>query len=83
MIRDKRKNFNIGGSKGITYPHVIAIGKESTLAGNRLLLIDPQGKIPPDLLLQFHEQRIEPFIRELLQQTEGLQLGEKEPTKHE
>jgi len=67
MIRDKRKNFNIGGSKGITYPYVIATGKESTLAGNRLLLIDPQGKIPADLLLKFHEQYIEPFIQELLE----------------
>ena len=70
MIRDKRKNFNIGGSKGITYPHVIAIGEESTLAGNRLLVIDPQGKVPPELLLKFHEQHIEPHIHDLLQQIE-------------
>lgn len=70
MIRDKRKNLNIGGSKGITYPHVISTGENSTLAGNRLLLIDPQGKIPPEILLKFHVERIEPFIQELLRQTE-------------
>ncbi len=58
MIKDTRKNITIGGSRGITYPHVIAIGKNSTLAGNRLLLIDPQGKVPPEVILRFHEQYV-------------------------
>ena len=66
MIKDKRKNFNIGGSKGITYPYVLVIGDESTLAGGRLLLVDPQGKISPELLLKFYERRIQPFVRQLV-----------------
>lgn len=68
MIKDTRKNITVGGSKGITYPYVIAVGKSSTLAGNRLLLVDPQGKIPPEVLLKFHEQRVEPYIQELLKE---------------
>ena len=59
-IKSKRKNVKIGDSVGITYPYLASIGKFSTLAGNRLFLIDPRGEITEEELLEFMETEIEP-----------------------
>ena len=41
-------------------PASIEKGDESTLAGNRLLLVDPRGEISEEDLLEFLEEHIEP-----------------------
>ena len=60
MIKSRRRNYQIGGSKAVTYPSDITVGEEATLAGNRLLLIDPRGEINEDDLEEFLEKHVEP-----------------------
>jgi len=59
-IKDKRKNIQLGDSIAITLPSKLTVGQYSTLAGDRLLLIDPRGEISEDDLLDFMEKHIEP-----------------------
>ena len=41
-------------------PASIEMGEKSTLAANRLVLVDPRGEIHEDDLLQFLEKFVEP-----------------------
>ena len=60
-IKDKRSNIKHGKySSVLVLPAKLAKGKKSTLAANRLLLVDPRGEIDEDNLLDFLENRIEP-----------------------
>jgi len=60
-IKDRRSNIPHGKySKVLVLPAPIEKGKESTLAANRLLLVDPRGEITESDLLEFLETYIEP-----------------------
>jgi len=59
-IKSKRKNLKVGDSIGITYPSVVVTGEHSTLAGDRIFLVDPKGEISEDDLLEFLEIHVEP-----------------------
>ena len=64
MVKGRRRNYQLGGSKAVTYPSDIAVGEEATLASNRLLLIDPLGQIDENELAEFMETHIEPaFVK--------------------
>ena len=71
MIKCRRRNYQIGGSKAVTYPSDITVGEEATLAGNRLLLIDPLGQIHEDELAEFMQTYVEPAFVKWWQQKEA------------
>ena len=61
MFNDKRKNIRHGRySNVLVLPAAIVKGRESTLAANRLLLVDPRGEIGEADLLEFLERFVEP-----------------------
>jgi hypothetical protein len=60
MGKWRRRNYQLGGSRALTYPSDIAVGEEASVAGNRLLLIDPRGEINEDDLAEFLEKHVEP-----------------------
>ena len=60
MGKWRRRNYQLGGSRALTYPADIVVGEEATVAGNRLLLVDPRGEIDETDLLGFLEKQIEP-----------------------
>ena len=61
MLKAKRSNIKWGRySTALVLPASIEKGEESTLAANRLMLVDPRGKIPEGNLLEFLETYIEP-----------------------
>ena len=60
-IKDRRSNIKHGRySQALILPAMLKKGKESTLAANRLILVDPRGEITEDDLLEFLETYIEP-----------------------
>ena len=60
-FKDRRANNQHGKySTALILPAKLAKGEESTLAANRLILVDPRGKIPEGDLLEFLETFIEP-----------------------
>ena len=60
-IKDKRTNIRHGRySRALVIPAAIEKGAQSTLAANRLMLVDPRGKISESDLLEFLENIIEP-----------------------
>jgi len=60
-IKSKRSNISHGKySKALVIPAAIEKGDNSTLAANRLILVDPRGEIPERDLLEFLETFIEP-----------------------
>ena len=60
-LKDRRSNIKQGGySRVLVLPASLEKGEESTLAANRLLLVDPRGEIPESDLLEFLEAFIEP-----------------------
>ena len=59
MGKSRRRNYRLGGSRAVTYPHDITVGEEATVAGSRLLLIDPRGEIHQDDLAEFMETYVE------------------------
>lgn len=60
-LKDKRSNIKWGKySSALVLPASIEKGQESTLAANRLMLVDPRGQIPESDLLEFLETYIEP-----------------------
>ncbi len=71
MIKSRRRNYQIGGSKAVTYPSDITVGEEATLAGNRLLLIDPRGEIDEADLEEFLEKHVEPIFWKWWKQKEA------------
>ncbi len=60
MIKGRRRNYQLGGSKALTYPSDVTVGEEATVAGNRLLIIDPRGEIDENDLMEFMENYVEP-----------------------
>ena len=58
----RRKLVRMGDSQGVTLPPYLEKGPELTLAGNRVLLMDPRGEISEDDLLAFLEEFIEPHL---------------------
>lgn len=62
-LKDRRRIIRTGRySRAITIPAKLKIGEEATLAGDRILLIDPRGEIPEDELLEFLERIVEPEL---------------------
>jgi len=60
-LKDRRANIKHGQySRALVLPAKIKKGEESTLAANRLILVDPRGEISEDDLLEFLERFIEP-----------------------
>ena len=60
-LKDRRSNLPHGKySRALVLPAKLKIGKQSTLAANRLILVDPRGEIHEDDLLEFLEKYVEP-----------------------
>jgi len=60
-LKDRRSNIRHGRySSVLVIPASIEKGDESTLAANRLILVDPRGEISAEDLLEFLERHIEP-----------------------
>lgn len=60
-LKDKRSNIKHGKySCVLVLPASIQMGEKSTLAANRLVIVDPRGEIHEDDLLQFLEEFVEP-----------------------
>lgn len=60
-ISDTRTVLKTGKySKAVTIPSKIKTGETATIAGNRLIIMDPRGEIPESDLLEFLEAYIEP-----------------------
>lgn len=64
MFKTKRRNIQLGGSKAVTFPAGLSVGEETTMAGNRLLILDTTGDIPEDALLDFLVEQVEPVFWE-------------------
>ena len=64
MLSTRRKPFKIGQSTGVTLPGSMQISNEvSMAASDRLLLVDTNGEVPEDKLLQFFMQYVEPAFQ--------------------
>lgn len=60
-IKDVRSNIKHGRySRALVLPANLKIGEKSTIAANRLILVDPRAEIKEDDLLQFLEEYVEP-----------------------
>lgn len=60
-LKDRRSNIKHGKySLALVLPANIKKGQQSTLAANRLILIDPRAEIHEEDLLEFLENYIEP-----------------------
>jgi hypothetical protein len=71
MISGRRRNYKLGGSNAMTYPGDVVVGKEATIAGERLLIIDPQGEINENDLAEFMETHINPAFWKWYRQKEA------------
>lgn len=85
-IKDKRSNIKHGRySNVLVLPASIEKGPKSTLAANRLILVDPRGEIDECDLLEFLEQYIDPqlwfWLRERKNKTFACQLDDLEIVK--
>lgn len=79
-LKDKRANIKHGRySRALVLPAKIKKGDESTLAANRLILVDPRGEIPEDDLLDFLEKYIEPQFWPWLKEKRDGVCHEKDP----
>lgn len=62
-LKGRRSNIKWGRySRALVLPVSLVKGKESTLAGDRLILVDPRGEINEDELLEFFETFVEPYF---------------------
>lgn len=60
-IKDRRNNLKHGQySRVLVIPASLEKGEQSTLAANRLILVDPRGEIDEGDLLEFLETHVEP-----------------------
>ena len=60
-LKDRRSNLKHGRySTALILPASLEIEEDSTLAANRLILVDPHGEISEDNLLEFLETQVEP-----------------------
>ena len=62
MIARRQRVYKTGTSQVIAIPKPLVTGSEATLAGNRLLLVDPRGEISETVLLDFMERILEPAL---------------------
>jgi len=75
-LKARRSNIKHGRySSVLVLPASIEKGDKSTLAANRLIIVDPRGEISADDLLEFLETHIEPTFWPWMKQ--------KLETKHE
>ena len=58
-IARKLRNHEVGGSTLMVIPAAIEKGSYSSIAGNRILLVDPRGELDPKELLEFMEDEVE------------------------
>ncbi len=66
-LTDRRRIHREGRfSRSVILPAGLRTGEYATIAADRLVLIDPRGEIPPDVLLDLMEQHLEPAIWKLL-----------------
>lgn len=68
-LKDRRLNYRQGGSTVLALPATLKLGRESTLAANRVMLVDPRGEIAEGDLLEFLESEIEPRLWPWLEKT--------------
>jgi hypothetical protein len=74
-LKDRRTNIPHGRySTVLVLPAKLKKGKESTLAANRLILVDPRGEINEDDLLEFLERVVEPKLWPWIEQKAGLSV---------
>jgi hypothetical protein len=52
MYARKRKVHNLSGSKAVFLPPGTPTGDEASMVMDRLIWVDPEGRIPPEALLQ-------------------------------
>jgi len=77
-IKDKRSNIKHGRySNVLVIPASIEKGAVSTLAANRLLLVDTRGEISESDLLNFLEDCIEPRFWVWLENKRGCKVEKK------
>jgi hypothetical protein len=67
-----RANRRVGRySVSVLIPKQLEIGPCSSVAASRLVLLDVKGKIPPNELLQFLEEEVEPRLHSWLKKKRG------------
>ena len=71
MGKSRRRVYKLGGSRAVTYPHDVTVGEESTMAGSRLLLVDPRGEVDENDLAAFMETHVESIFWEWLRQKQA------------
>ena len=64
-------------SKAMILPAFLEIGRESSIAGNRLILSDPRGEISEEMLLEFYEKHVEPILWQYFRQQQQTQKVDK------
>jgi antitoxin component of MazEF toxin-antitoxin module len=67
-VQKRRKVIKLGNSRVISLPSQLEIGEYVTLAGNRILIVDPRGKISSEALLEFLEDKVEPLFWKWLEE---------------
>ena len=83
-LKDRRSNIKRGRySTALTLPAKMETGKESTLAANRLVLVDPRGEIHESDLLEFLETFIEPKFWPWLEELRRKKSKEEEKKKED
>lgn len=61
-IAARRKVYRIGKSKALNIPYEIVVGCEHTMAGDYIILSDPRGRIPENILHEILEKIVEPEL---------------------
>jgi len=78
-LKTKRKILTVGRySRAITIPAGLEVGEESSIAANRIMIIDPRGKIDPEDLLEFLETHVEPIFWRWLEEKRMKSARKKE-----
>ncbi len=70
MLKSKRKIFRQGNGTVITLPAALVKGDYTTLAANRVVLMDATGRIAEGDLLRFLEDEVEPRLWKWLKDKE-------------
>jgi hypothetical protein len=68
VYRKRRRIYNLNGLRAVPLPDGTPVGEMASVAGDRLFLIDPEGELEPDELLNLMRQ-IEPGIWQRLGRT--------------
>jgi hypothetical protein len=79
-LKARRVNHPHGKySTALILPAGLKMGKESTLAADRLILVDPRGEISEDDLLEFLESYVEPNFWAWYLRKKGLEASAAKP----